>query len=205
MSRLTTLNNDDFDYTSLPADQAAALQKLAIDVQARGRRLTRTAVGIGRDLLAAKVFLNHGHFEDWCRSEAGLNPRTAQSYMALADFAKGERAVVVGLALTAACRLAAPSTPSEIIEKVLPRVKRGETVTLAEIDDLLSSYKTKAVVVLSNRADGHDASKIHALVDGINASLPPSMVEQLSAFFDRATPASLVMFKAGLRDSVMKA
>src|SRR5271155_2891378 len=111
---------------------------------------------------------------------------------------KGERAAVTGLAFTAACRLAAPSTPDQVIEKVLRRVKRGEKVTLVEIDGLLSSHKTMEVAVLSDCADDLDASKIHALVDGINAVLAPSLIEQLSAFFDGATPASLVKFKTGL-------
>jgi len=205
MSRLVKLNKDSFDYEIVPAEQAKTLRKLAIDVQARGRVLTRMAIGIGRDLLTAKEFLDHGYFEDWCRSEAGLSPRTAQSYMALAGFAKGERAAVAGLALTAACRLAAHSTPDQVIEKVLRRVKRGEKVTLAEIDDLLSSHKTIEVAVLSDRADDLDASKIHALVDRINAALAPSLIEQLSAFFDGATPASLVKFKTGLRARLIKA
>jgi hypothetical protein len=48
---------------------------------------------------------------------------------------------------------------------------------VAEIDDLLSSHKTKEVTVLSNCADDLDASKIYALVNGINAALAPSLIK----------------------------
>jgi hypothetical protein len=205
MTRLVRFNNDSFDYEILSADEAKTLRKLAIDVQARGRVLTRMAVNIGRDLLTAKGFLDHGNFEDWCRSEAGLSPRTAQSYMSLAGFAKGDRAAVTGLALTAACRLAAPSTPDQVIEKVLCRVKRGEKVTLGEIDDLLWNYKNKEVGALTIHPEDLETAKICALIDGMGAALAPSMIEQLSAFFDKATPASFLRFKAGLRARLVKA
>jgi hypothetical protein len=64
MSHLVKLNNDSFDYEIVSADQAKTLRRLAIDVQARGRVLTRMAIGIGRDLLTAKAFLDHCYFED---------------------------------------------------------------------------------------------------------------------------------------------
>jgi hypothetical protein len=49
--------------------------------------LTRFAIKIGKDLFRAKGYLDYGDFEDWCRLEAGLEPRMAQLYMMLAKFA----------------------------------------------------------------------------------------------------------------------
>ncbi|MGP8120029.1 MAG: DUF3102 domain-containing protein [Xanthobacteraceae bacterium] len=199
MNHLVRLNTARFDYEIVPLNQANKLRQLATEVQARGRRLTRLGIQIGQYLLEAKKYLNHGQFEDWCHSEAGLQPRRAQMYMSLAVFAMGESVAVTRLALTAACRLAAPSTPKQVVATVLGRVERGEKVTLGEIDDLLQRAKNGDASVLNVRSRDIEASKIRTLIDNVGAALEPPLIEELSAFFDHASPASLRMFRACLR------
>ncbi len=199
MNHLVRLNTARFDYEIVPLNQANKLRQLATEVQARGRRLTRLGIQIGQYLLEAKKYLNHGQFEDWCHSEAGLQPRRAQMYMSLAVFAMGESVAVTRLALTAACRLAAPSTPKQVVATVLGRVERGEKVTLGEIDDLLQRAKNGDASVLNVRSRDIEASKIRTLIDNVGAALEPPLIEELSAIFDHASPASLRMFRACLR------
>ena len=106
---------------------------------------------------------------------------------------------VGGLGLTAACRLAAPSTPKHVIATVLERVKQGERVTLNEIDDLLQAEKNRCAGALTIRAGDVEASKICALVDGIGAALASPLIEELTEFIEIATPAALQLFKTELR------
>jgi len=192
-------NKSRFDYGIVSDDRAKTLRELATYVQTRERLLTRTAIKVGLDLLVAKDILDFGDFEDWCFLEAGLHPRTAQSYMRLARFAEGNHLAVAGLGLTAACRLAAPSTPKHVIATVLERVKQGERVTLNEIDDLLQAEKNRCAGALTIRAGDVEASKICALVDGIGAALASPLIEELTEFIEIATPAALQLFKTELR------
>jgi hypothetical protein len=185
-----------FDYDNIvPHHEAEELRKFAVNIQSGGRLLTRFAIKIGKDLFRAKGYLDYGDFEDWCRLEAGLEPRMAQLYMMLAKFAVGDRAAVTGLVLSAAFKIAAPSTPDQVIETVIGRVKQGEKVSLNEIVALIQLTKNKEIVVHTEDAA---ASKIRALADEVRTALNPLLMEQLKHFFDNAAPALLQIFKTEL-------
>ena len=118
----------------------------------------------------------------------------AQSNMSLAKFAQGDCVVVTGLAKMAACKLAAPSTPEQVVATVLGRVKQGEKVTLDEIVELIQETKNKEIVVHVEDI----ASNIRALAHDVRTALNPLLIEQLNQFFDKATAASLQVFKTEL-------
>ena len=195
MAHIVPFNKPTFDYRIVPQNQAKELRQFAVNIQSSGRLLTRFAINMGKNFIKAKRYLNHGDFEDWCLLEAGIQPRMAQLYMSLAKFAEGDRAAVTGLAFTAACKLAAPSTPDQVITTVIGRVKQGEKVTLDEIVELIQVTKNKEIVV---HVEDTGASEIRALADNVRGALNPLLMEQLNQFFDRATPASLQMFKTEL-------
>jgi hypothetical protein len=195
MAHPIPFNKRSFNYGIVPQHEAKELRQFAVNIQSRGRLLTRFAIKIGENLLKAKRYLDHGDFEDWCLLEPGLDRRMAQLYMSLAKFAQSDRAVVTGLAVTAACKLAAPSTPKQVVATVLGRVKQGEKVTLDEIVGLIQVTKNKEIIV---RAEDTAASKIRALADDVRIALNPLLIEQLNLFFDKATAASIQIFKTEL-------
>src|ERR1700722_2423431 len=197
MARVVPFKKRHFDYDNIvPQHEAKELRQFAVNIQSSGRLLTRFAIKIGKNLHKAKRYLDHGDFEDWCLLEAGLQPRMAQLYMLLAKFAVGDRAAVTGLVFSAACKLAAPSTPQQVITAVIGRVKQGDKVTVDEIVELIQETKNKGIVVHVEDT----ASKIRALADDIRTALNPLLIEQLNQFFESATPASLQIFKNVLNE-----
>jgi hypothetical protein len=194
MDDIVPFNKRPFNYSVVPQREAKELRQFAVNIQSRGRLLTRFAIKIGENLLKAKRYLKHGDFEDWCLLEAGLNPRMAQSYMSLAKFAQRDCITVTGLAKMAACKLAAPSTPEQVVATVLGRVKQGEKVTLDEIVELIQETKNKEIVVHVEDI----ASNIRALAHDVRTALNPLLIEQLNQFLDKATAASLQVFKTEL-------
>lgn len=194
-----------FDYTQLPPVEEKKLRELATDIQARGRRATRLAAKIGDALLDAKRHLVHGQFSVWCRSEANVEPRVAQAYMNLATFAKGH-AWVTRLPLTAACRIAAPSMPDEVILAVRSLVASGEKVKLAQIDYLTETSRSLIIDVVPPAVDHNKntatlkngSDEVEEVAKMVTRSLEPTQAKSLAAFLQSATVASIKRFSAEL-------
>jgi hypothetical protein len=101
-----------FDYSVVSSDTAVRLQAQAERIKTRIKKTTEDIIEIGKDLLAVKQQrLDHGQFRAWVEREVGINPRSAQMYMAAARlFEKNE--IISRLLPTTVYRLAAPSTPT---------------------------------------------------------------------------------------------
>ena len=85
---------DGFDYATVSPDVARYLRGHATRLR---QYISKSIIQIGKDLLSAKRYLPHGAFLEWVEREAGINPRTAQSYMHAAEWASNKSATVARL------------------------------------------------------------------------------------------------------------
>src|SRR5262249_46353416 len=74
-----------FDYTPLDADITQQVQTAAQRIRETLKRTLKHLLAVGKDLLAVKEALPHGHFGPWLRSEFGWTERTARNFMAVAE------------------------------------------------------------------------------------------------------------------------
>jgi hypothetical protein len=101
-------------------------------------------IDIGRDLQAAKKhLLNHGEFIKWVESELGIVQRTAQAYMAVARLMDERGATIALLPPTTAHRLAAKSTPSEIVSEVVARAQTGDVLPDRKVSEMILEAKSQ--------------------------------------------------------------
>lgn len=124
---------EDFDYTTLPAKQAAQVRANAERIRGCTKRLAEQILIIGGHLDAAKVELGHGQFGRWLAAEFGWSERTAQRFIQANHVFGGKSDTVSVLEPTAIYQLSAPSTPVEVRQLVLAKLERGERPPLAEI------------------------------------------------------------------------
>jgi hypothetical protein len=101
----------------------------------------KAVVEVGRRLLPAKKKLPHGEWGPWLECEFQWTQKTAENYMNLAlNSAKIE--TVTNLDLGAAYVLFAKSTPANIQEELLARVKSGEHISRKDVKERIAAAKT---------------------------------------------------------------
>jgi len=125
--------------------QAQAVARSAVEkiTSLQGRLVTDIA-DIGSELIRAKEAVGHGNFGPWLKAEFNWTERTAQNFMAVAERFGSNPKPVSHLPLATVYRLAAPSTPDNIREKILTRLEGGEVVDPVEIADELSQARREA-------------------------------------------------------------
>jgi len=121
---------DGFDYATVNPDVARYLKGHAVRLR---QYISKSIIQIGKDLLSAKRYLPHGAFLEWVEREAGINPRTAQSYMHAAEWAANKSATVARLPPGLLYILSAASTPPNYVDEVVRRVEAGERLTLTKV------------------------------------------------------------------------
>jgi hypothetical protein len=127
-----------FDYHSVPCSVANFLKGQADRIR---RQCVTSVIQIGKALLEAKRHLSHGAFLRWVEWEVGIPVRTAQAYMRTASWASGKSAIVAHLSPTMLYLLSAPSTPADLVAKILARVEGGEIVAPATVREELKAMR----------------------------------------------------------------
>ncbi len=92
------------------------------------RSEAQAIVEVGRDLIAVKAALGHGHFLAWIEAEFEMSPDKAQKIMNVAR-RFWEMPHVAAFPALVLHELAAPSTPPEVREAVVERAAASEKVT----------------------------------------------------------------------------
>lgn len=183
-----------FDYDGLSLDDADQLRQLAGKVQAIGRRQTGLAVETGQALITAKARLEHRKFSEWCRYEAGLQPRTAQLLISLAKLV-AKTPELIDLPVSVGYLLAAPSTPRTVIPPVLAAVKRGDRVTVAWVEELIREAKGKGSKTERNNSNS-DVAKIAKM---IGSALEPGEITNLRKLLEAAGESLIAKFVCELQ------
>jgi hypothetical protein len=144
MSAALSVIPDPFDYSTLDAETASNLRAQANRIRKHIGKATQDLIDIGRDLLAAKKhLLDHGEFIKWVESEIGIVRRTAQAYMAIAKLAEEKGATIALLPPTTAHRLAAKSTPSEVVSEVVAKAQSGDVLPDGRVAEMISEAKSQ--------------------------------------------------------------
>jgi len=136
-----------FDYSAVPSAQAVALRQQAKRIRERIRATTISVIEVGRDLLATKQNLPHGLFIPWVEAECGVTIRTAQLYMTAAAFAEGKSEMVSRLTPTALYRLAAKTTPAEVVTTVIQKLNSGAVVAEQEVITAIAEARAQKNVL----------------------------------------------------------
>lgn len=123
-----------FSYEGLDKAVADRLKAMVPKIKAAIENERQAAIAVGNELIVAKDILkSRGEaFIVWLRDECGLNPRSANRYMATArlfgdvakEAAKSPAAVLYGLAQVKA--------PTKAAKDLIKKVRSGQIVSLAE-------------------------------------------------------------------------
>jgi hypothetical protein len=143
-----------FDYGTVPPNVAAALRAQAARIRDAAKVTTSAVIQIGNDLIAVKQALEHGNFRNWIEAECGFSARSAENYIRAAEFAEGKNETVAFLSPATVYKLAAKSTPTEIVNAVLQRAERGDLVSdrdVAAALDLVRAQRRQVAVAAKRR------------------------------------------------------
>lgn len=132
-----------FDYTPLPAELAQQVQTAAQRIQNLVQRALTDLLVIGKELLAIKDALPHGHFGPWLRAEFNWTERTARRLMAVAERfgPKTDTMSDLPIEATAAYLLASPSAPGEAVAVAIKRAQWGERITASVARQILTTLR----------------------------------------------------------------
>lgn len=136
-----------FDYSSFSPVDAAELQQIAQRLRDLVPRACLLIIEIGDALKAAKARLRHGEFCTFCIHEAGIEIRTAENYLSLAELAKIYAPTEIArLGARTAYQLAAKTAPTEIVEQVMTEVRGGRVPRFDEVKRRISQAKGNATM-----------------------------------------------------------
>lgn len=127
----------------------AELAAIANDLRPRLARITSEMLIIAQGLFRAKRLLPHGEFIDWARQQVGVEPRTAERMLRVARRFEGRTDTVSHLPIGALNELAAPSTPDEVVEKVLAGELEPNAAVIRQTRRVVARGQSAARIVLS--------------------------------------------------------
>ncbi len=130
---VTTFGGEGFNYAALDSNTADQLKKAAQEIRTCQHSAGLSIVEIGVKLIRVKASLDHGQFGSWLREEFGWSERTAQNCMRVAEVFQAKSETVADLPASLIYKLAAPSTPIEIREKVIAGLEEGRLIDCVEV------------------------------------------------------------------------
>jgi hypothetical protein len=144
-----------FDYRAVSSPVAEFLKGQVHRIR---RQAGISIIHIGKDLIAAKHYLNHGTFLNWVEAEVGIPARTAQAYMHVAEWASHKSATVALLPPSILYVLSSSSAPEECVDHILRRFESGEHITLPTVREEMKAVRRNSSGGTRGRATPtHDA------------------------------------------------
>ena len=138
----------------------AQLAGHADEIRRLGKRAVHDIIEIGFRLIAAKELCGHGAWLPWFEREFGWTLQTAHNFMNVAKLSKSQIIGDLDIDLGALYRLAAPSTPAEVVAEVVARGREGEAITYLSLAEASAARRTPyeaAVRVHTTIADRREA------------------------------------------------
>jgi DUF3102 family protein len=124
--------------------------------QALGKRAVADIIEIGRRLTEAKAIAGHGEWGAWLERELGWSEPTAWRYVKVAELSKSFTVKDFNVDTSALYRLAAPSTPAEVVDAVADGSARGESFSREQVDGMISAAADKMEALASYARQAHD-------------------------------------------------
>jgi hypothetical protein len=182
-----------FDYTKMNPSTADFLRGAATVIRSCQESWAREVIRIGTYLRGAKAHLPHGQFNAWLKAEFNWTVRTGQNYMRAAQVFGTKCETVSHLPLRLIHKLAAPSTPKQIQDRVVADLEAGKSIDHRAI--------TKEIAVSSKKAPSDKlrrAEKAAPKAALILVKLPPEERQELLRLLD--TPG----IRSFLDDAILK-
>jgi hypothetical protein len=132
-----------FDYDGIPSVAATTLRSQAVRIRKLVKTTMATVIEAGKELISVKQSLRHGKFGEWVEVECGFSLGTAENYIRAARFAEGKIATVTNMSPATVYRLAAKSTPPDIVKSVIERCVKGEVVSDRQVLDALNEVRRR--------------------------------------------------------------
>jgi len=130
-----------WDYGQVAPVHRKAVEDAAVDIAVAGRRMASNVVQIGQRLNEVKKLLEHGLFTDWCEVEFGMNIRTAQRWMSVAETLGDKSDKLSHLGSSVLYLLAADSTPEAVREAVIEEAaSTGRAPSVAEVKQTIRLF-----------------------------------------------------------------
>jgi hypothetical protein len=123
-----------FDYSTVQPNKSDSLRKRVERIKAAIRRGIGSAIEIGGELTALKDELDHGQFGRWLQAEFSWTERTACNYMRVFEVFGTKPEIVSDLPQATIYRLAARSTPKNLVDDVVTQLERGDQVDVDRIE-----------------------------------------------------------------------
>lgn len=135
-----------FNYDILESPLADQVRASAQRIKEKVKRTIENIIEVGKELLAVKKALPHGHFLPWLKAEFGWTERTARNFMAVAERFGPKTEMISDLQITptAAYALAAPSAPDEARQAAIERAEAGERITKGVAENILTKFRKRA-------------------------------------------------------------
>ena len=152
-----------FAYESLEPDVRADVQESTARLHELERRTSESIIEIGRQLLAVKERLGHGHFLPWLSAEFGWTRMTAHRFIVVAEQFGDMSQLVTNASPSALYALAAESTPEFIRTDFIERAESGESIR----------HKDVAAAIAEARGFGTPESEVLNNVPKWRAQCPP--------------------------------
>jgi hypothetical protein len=115
-----------------------ALTKHAEAIRSLGKRVVADVIKIGEHLTEAKEICGHGNWLPWLDREFAWKERSARNFMRVFELSKSATVADLDIPVRALYLLAAPSTPTPVVEKVIERAKAGEKIGVTEVKDAIN-------------------------------------------------------------------
>lgn len=186
-----------FDYTGLTGPIVKALRAAAERVRSAVQEERQAAIHVGQELIRAKDILKARSelFVPWLRQECGVNPRSANRYMAtarefgtVAEFAcKSPAQVLYGLAQA--------KKPNKAQRNLIQAIKAGKVVSLADYRRTLSATPTERAEASGEKPGASvqkwwsDRPTPQVLVKYINERTFANFAKEVMEHFEAKPPA----------------
>lgn len=162
MNAMTT-----FDYGSLAPVDRDEMQVAVGRIRGKLSAIQRDFLAIGEELLRVKSCVPHGMFGQWVETELQITPRAAQLYMRAAGLVQSVpepvRETVSHLPATTLYRLAAPSTPKQVVAEIVQAAEGGSLPPIdaitQRIDDATREAREVAEVMKAKDGRGEAEAK----------------------------------------------
>ena len=118
-----------FDYSSLDRDKASRLWQKTQELRRSGRKIAQEIINSGKILLEAKEIIKYGEYQKWVRAEFWGSEQTARRCKQAAKIFGHIDMSGLDIAATAIYKLVGSDVPTQAIEEVLERAKKGERIT----------------------------------------------------------------------------
>ena len=142
------------------APENPELREHAEAIRALGKRVVGDIIEIGRRLIAAKALAGHGGWLPWLDREFGWKERAAQNFIAVAEAAgKSAKFADLNVPVSALYLMAAPSTPSAVIEAVAERTAQRNRTSLPEVRTMIAAARPPLAAVKGFVLSSADAKR----------------------------------------------